>query len=377
MLTIRTRSSAKHYDTFFGTGNLGFSEFKGLYNEGTPLKIAVEINGSSWKAFFGKLSSSRKSAMGQSIFVEIAGKGERGDKDSSSFFNMVSYILQGGILCEEILENVGKSFDKIFDQHFIDSLDEKRQTAEAQMEIQKRMDLFSKNFPMANVSPIMDASEEGSCNVALLDTSVTKSEFLSRLSFMVSKSSLPVEKLVLVCTFSPVSKENFDSFLMRIGNNAAVRILVKNRPSWLEKLPWQRKNSPNISDIKKKFSPAYMISALMFVSLFLNLVFLLRINSLRSENSLIKNQIQEEVNKNSELLAEKSNIEQKLADYESDVGEDVSVKIEFKGQSYNFSGKARPEKDGSEFKVNGKFVITADKDSVSSSAENFVSKDSH
>lgn len=226
MITLRTRSTTKDFDVFFGQSDFSWNKYDSLRAQNPEFCIFVETTKVDWRIYFSKIPSNRKTHMGQAIYAELAGKGQKGDKDARFFYNLIAHALSNPFKIKEAISEIKEKFDAIFDSAFIDSLDDKRCTSETEQFINSKMQEFFKGFENQEA---MEYSNGQKANTLYVDclTNSTKDAFLKKLSCICDRNVK--DEVVLVCTFSPLSYDGINDFCKQFsGKNMAVSILVEN-----------------------------------------------------------------------------------------------------------------------------------------------------
>ena len=314
MITIRTRSSAKDYDNFFGRSEVFWDSYKALHKENTQFCVFVELDGRDWKAFFSKIPSERKSQMGQPIYVELTGKGQKGDEDALRFYNLISYALKDPIHIEKGLTDISKKCDSVFDAAFIDSLDGKRHTAEAEKMLAEKMQVFFKNFEGEKVPSVPSGNGQKARTVHVdCLTPSSKEMFLSNVSRICSTENR--EEMVLVCTFKPLSFAEINSFCTQFsGKELPISILVESVGSL--KLPYTAdiaQSVLNSGNSKKKLLKIWLghllVEFLMLSLLVLGVIMVLRKNAKLEQGKTQNETLHQDLQRVSE---EKKALEEKV-----------------------------------------------------------------
>lgn len=254
MITIKTRSTAKDYDGFWGRTSFNWEEYSKVRNEDTKFCILAQVTKSDWKICFSKLMSGRKTQMNQSIYLELAGKGQKGDEESRYFYNLISYSLSKPLDIESTLSDIAKHADEVFNTDFIDSLDDKRHTQEAEQLLAAKMPEFFKKFENQKLFGKDFTGEKQKTNNVYVDclTSSNKDKFLGKLSVICDRSSS--DEMILVCTFRSLSFADVNSFCTHfVGKNMPLSILVENTGNGL-KLPYNAEIAERVlgTNTKKK-----------------------------------------------------------------------------------------------------------------------------
>lgn len=253
MLTIRTRSTQKDYDGFFCENDINFGSLVNLYNENTAFFLFIKLSHTDWKVRFSKLPSARKTQSGQKIYVELAGEGHKGDKESELLYNFLSFIFRDSSKIEETINEIARNIDFLFDTDFIDSLDDKRCTKETEVLINSKLKDFLQNYKQSSIESYNYNLQKENTVIVDCITQTNIKVFFRKLHCICDKAS--EDEMVLICTSKKLTLEDIDSFCKQYsGNNICVSILVENKTEGLV-FPFKKEISSKglISD-KKKYS---------------------------------------------------------------------------------------------------------------------------
>ena len=266
MLTLRTRSTSKDYQSFFCEKELSFNDLTKLYDENSNFFLFVEIGLTDWKFRLFKLPSNRKSQSGQAIYVELAGNGHKGDKEACSFYNFISYLLSDFTGIKQKLEEVGKEFDSVFNKEYIDSLDDIRCTQETEDDINEKINKFFQKYDTS----VGGGEDNQARNSVFVDymTQTNVKRFLGNLYCICNKESQ--NEMVLICSSKEIlTKDDINSFCSQYADkNTRITILLEKAIKEL-KFPYTIESNTlriNPSDKKKHF-PGHLIFELFLFSL--------------------------------------------------------------------------------------------------------------
>lgn len=327
MITLKTRSTTKDYDGFFGRTVFNWDEYSNLRREDTKFCILVKIDKTDWRIFFSKLPSARKTQMGQSIYVELAGKGQKGEPDSRRFYNLISYSLRDPLHVEATMSDIAKKFDSVFNSDFIDFFDDKRHDQKGEELLESKMPDFFNMFEGQNLVDEDNIKEGQNKSMLYVDclTSSSKNKFLGKLSSICDRNS--TEEIVLVCTFHSLSFDDVNSFCTHfVGKNIPISIFVENSNGW--KLPYIKEIVPTVldSNSKKKLLKTWLGHLL---AEFLILSIAVAIGSLYNKSKV----------KIDTLSLQLEQLQKKDALQGTWVSEKGDAKLEIQGNSYILTGQ--------------------------------------
>ena len=316
MITIRSRSTLKDYDTFFGTSSFNFDSYKIFCSEDTAFCIAAEITENSYKAYFHKINSKRKSQMGQSIYAEIACKGQRGDEDSKKFYNFAASCLEKPLDIVPTLSKISEKFDSVFTADVVDGFDDTRHTAETERLVSEKLTEFFNLFEKQTVEAPANILKPRTVSVNVLTPS-SKKTFLKQLANITDKTDK--QPMILVCTKKSISKEKLNAFCKKsVEKKQSLFVLVDKAESSL-KLPYNAEIEQSV--LEKTSSKTLLLKTwlghLLTEIIFICVIcvggnsFLKQNKNLKSENARLTAENKELAVKNETLTAENKGLAEK------------------------------------------------------------------
>ncbi|MDR3170253.1 MAG: hypothetical protein LBU17_01350, partial [Treponema sp.] len=229
MRYLQTRSTSVDYD-FFGPKTASWwATSYGQYTVLENFTVILELSPSQqwqWRIYIGGIPSNRRDRFGRQIHYALAGDGSDGQAgEDAVFFHKVLYFLlnpysQDVFQRKGRLLELGKQFDGIFDQSYIDGLDHDRHSDTVTQDIAAKLKKLGEELPEVSELTTAPIFTRPSAAIVQRNTIV---QFLHMAKALKMKSDKP---LTLAILNLPPTEEDIQSLWQKSPNADSLLLFV-------------------------------------------------------------------------------------------------------------------------------------------------------